>query len=368
MGNTAFDKVMANRKDLVDNILENMKKGYVIQPDLWNRNLGRPHNPVSGAVYQGVNEIRLFLTGFMKGYQDTRWMTFKHAEKIGAKVKPGEKGTFCEKWIFDKKVKEVDELTGEEVIKTVRLEKPIPNFFYVFNAEQLDGIEPQEVKHLSESETLAKADDFILSSECPIVESSQETRSYYRPSCDEIHVPTRHYFKDDVSFFDVVLHEMAHSTGHETRLARDLTHPFGSEEYAKEELRAEFASYFTGADLQIPLNQEHFQDHTNYLISWAKIIENEPKELFRAIADADAATERLMQNYEKCIRIKESINIDEIPTKAMQRMRAEQLTDNQIKNIIEKANITPHHKQMLQTEFERTKPLAATAATLNKVR
>ncbi|MCS2959788.1 zincin-like metallopeptidase domain-containing protein (plasmid) [Bacteroides salyersiae] len=39
---------------------------------------------------------------------------------------------------------------------------------------------------------------------------------------------------------------MGHSTGHPTRLNRDLAHPFGSEEYGKEELTAEFAAALAG--------------------------------------------------------------------------------------------------------------------------
>ncbi|MCS2369045.1 zincin-like metallopeptidase domain-containing protein (plasmid) [Phocaeicola vulgatus] len=56
-------------------------------------------------------------------------------------------------------------------------------------------------------------------------------------------MPLRSQFVDMQSFYETLLHEMGHSTGHPTRLNRDLAHPFGSEEYGKEELTAEFAAH-----------------------------------------------------------------------------------------------------------------------------
>ena len=90
---------------------------------------------------------------------------------------------------------------------------------------------------------------------------------------------------------------MCHSTGHESRLNRDLTGFYGTKKYSKEELVAELGSVFTQARLNIQLEGEHFNDHTAYLKSWIGALKNDPSELFRAATKAEAASERLYNNY-----------------------------------------------------------------------
>ena len=354
-----YNKVMENRQKLVDKILDNLDKGYVLTPPLWNKGITRPFNPISSAVYRGGNAISLYVAALENGYDDNRWMTFKQAQSKGYKIQKGAKGVFCEKWIFDKLVTKTDELTGETIQVREKLDKPIANYFYVYNASQIDGIEPLIQTELSPSDTLSIADDLIMSSECPVFEMKSESRAYYSPTKDEIHLPSRHLFKDDISFLDVAVHEMGHSTGHETRMNRDLKNSFGSKEYAIEELRAEFASYFVGADLNVNLNNEHLQDHTNYISSWKEVLKDEPKVLYKAINDADLISQHLIKNYNKCIDLKKSLNSAELPSATIDRL-TKQINDNQIKNIIKSADITPHHKQMLNVMLEQKKDALTT--------
>ena len=75
-----------------------------------------------------------------------------------------------------------------------------------------------------------------------------------------------------------------HSTGHADRLNRDLSHPFGSEGYAKEELRAEIASMILGDELGIGHDSNQ---HAAYVGSWIKALKEDPMEIFRAAADAE---------------------------------------------------------------------------------
>ncbi|MDU1912596.1 zincin-like metallopeptidase domain-containing protein [Fusobacterium sp.] len=126
----------------------------------------------------------------------------------------------------------------------------------------------------------------IAASMCPIKEVGQE-QAYYSPSKDEIVLPLRESFKDSESFLSTALHEMIHSTGHESRLNRDKGHMFGSPEYAKEELIAELGSVFLQGDLGIKLEGEHFQDHSNYLKSWIGALKEDYHELFRACIEAE---------------------------------------------------------------------------------
>ena len=69
----------------------------------------------------------------------------------------------------------------------------------------------------------------------------QEGQACYRPSIDTVGMPALSAFHSAEEYYSTLFHELTHSTGHPTRLAREgiLKHnPFGSEDYSKEELVA----------------------------------------------------------------------------------------------------------------------------------
>ena len=68
--------------------------------------------------------------------------------------------------------------------------------------------------------------------------------SKHRP----IFLPEQEAFHSENDYYATALHEIAHSTGHPSRLNRDLSGKFGSKSYATEELKAEFASVFIGQE------------------------------------------------------------------------------------------------------------------------
>lgn len=293
----AYDIIMEDRKKLVEKLIKNMENGDLIFKKGWNISMLRPQNPISDVIYQGGNRLRLMAAAIEKEYDDPRWMTFKQAKEKGYKVKKGEKGILCEKWIFTKKVKEKDPETGKMVEVEKELDKPIPAYFTVFNGKQVDGIPPykDEVK-LEKNQISEIINDVIKTSECPIKEIAQD-RAYYSPTKDEIILPLRSSFKSEENFLATALHEMGHSTGHESRLNREQKNFFGTEKYAREELVAELCSVFTQARLNLKLEGEHFNNHTAYLNSWIKALKNDSNELFRAAAEAEKAADRLYNNY-----------------------------------------------------------------------
>lgn len=309
---SAYDKIMDERKKLVEKIIENMKQGYILPKPDWNQEVfpdTRIRNPVSGARYHGGNLIRLYITGLEKGYTDGRWMTYKQAQSEGWRVKKGEQGVRCEKYIFTKQVEERNPETGMIEKKTVPLSKPMVNTFIVFNAAQIEGIPERKIEELEplmQDEILEMAEHFQESSMCPIQET-KEGKAYYSLGKDEIILPDRNAFLDTQSFLATQLHEMIHSTGHPNRLNRSLTGLFGSPEYAMEELRAELGSFFIQNDLNLSFDAQHFNSHTQYLESWIRVLENDPNELFRAISDAQKASDYLMSRYELILEQKQIV-------------------------------------------------------------
>ena len=302
----SLDRIKKSREDLVNKIIENMEKGYIFQREKWNSNLLKPHNAYSNAYYKGSNRFRLLYEEDIKGYNDSRWLTYKQIEKINEgikeedkklKIKKHEKGTLLEKWIWQEKRKIIDEETEEEKEIIVDLKKPIVRYFIVFNGEQIENIKPFELEKMEETDIIRTADTFIKSSLCPIEEKVQD-KAYYNPGEDKITLPPRNSFKNDKAFLGVLLHEMSHSTGHEGRIERKIRNLFGSDDYAKEELRAELASLFLLSDLGIS-DKETFQDNSNYLKSWIQVLKDDPNELFKASNEAEIISEFLNYNYEK---------------------------------------------------------------------
>lgn len=275
-----------------------MEQGYFLTKEEWDSQALRPQNPVSGTVYRGGNRLKLAMFAVEKGYQDPRWMTFKQASNQGYHIRQGEKSVLLEKWIFTKEIKEKNE-HGQQVKRTERLKHPVCNYFRVFNAEQMDGVEPlPEREPLQKDEILKLAEQFFASSKCNIVEAAQE-KAFYSPGRDRIVLPPREFFKSPEAFLSVALHEMAHSTGHKSRLNRPLMNEFGTPGYAREELNAEISSAFLESDLGLEADHEGLRDHSNYLKSWIRILKEDPNELFRACQSAEKISEYLIGNYQE---------------------------------------------------------------------
>ena len=114
--------------------------------------------------------------------------------------------------------------------------------------------------------------------------------AFYRRNTDEIHSPKREAFKNLHEFYGTNFHEIGHSTGHESRLNRDLSGAFGSEKYALEELRAELSAMFLEQDLGIAVSEKHIENNSRYIKEWHDEIKKDPDALFTAIADAEKIT------------------------------------------------------------------------------
>jgi antirestriction protein ArdC len=114
------------------------------------------------------------------------------------------------------------------------------------------------------------------------------------PAFDIVQMPERGQFDAAESYYNVLFHELAHSTGHESRLKRkSLIHPapFGSEDYSHEELVAEFAAAFlTGeAGIEVPVTRS-----ASYLANWLKVLKNDRKMLVSAAAQAQKAADLVL--------------------------------------------------------------------------
>lgn len=250
---------------------------------------GMPYNAITGKGYSGSNALFLMMAQQMAGYEDNRWLTFKQATDIGCYVRRGEKSIQCVKWIEPQS-------KDQEPEDDKRQKRLVPILFSVFNGAQVEGMPALPVREPpKEPERHAQCEALIAASKADI-EHDGGNRAFYRPMTDDIHLPLREAFKSPDAYYATVLHELGHWTGHPTRLGRDLTGGFGSEQYAKEELRAELASMMIGERLGIGHDPGQ---HAAYIASWVKILKEHPKEILTAAKDADRICDHLgVHKYE----------------------------------------------------------------------
>lgn len=300
---TVYDIVMNDRKQLVNTLIKHMKKGYVWTKEAWSSAALLPYNPASGCRYLGGNRARLMLAAIENNYNDPRWCTYRQAQEHGWNVRKGAKSVLLEKWIFTE-TKTIENEFGEPQKITVDLETPKVNYFRVFNAEQIHGIPALEAAPAPDYD--AVTDTVLQSSKCPVVSTTTD-KACYIPNRDIIRLPPRFAFKSAEAYLSVLIHEMCHSTGHPDRLNRSLQNSFGSQNYAREELRAELGSAFFKANLQLPLSNEQLDDHSNYLLSWISVLKKDPNEFFRACRDAEKISDYLQKNYDHTIEIQKNL-------------------------------------------------------------
>ena len=273
---------------VAEKLIEALKQGTAPWQKPWQpgeSNAFIPHNPTTGQRYRGINMIQLMA----QERDDPRWMTYNQAKDIGAQVRRGEHGTQVQYWKFTEQQDKTDEngkpvldKDGQPVKEEVRLERPKVFSATVFNASQIDGLPPLQRREQA-WDANERAEGILNASGADIRHGGQD-KAFYRPSSDSIHLPDKAQFPEASGYYATALHELGHWTGHPSRLARDLSHPFGSEGYAKEELRAEIASMIVGDDLGIGHDPSQ---HAAYVGSWIKALQDDPMEVFRAASDAE---------------------------------------------------------------------------------
>lgn len=292
------DKFKENRKQFVEEVIKSLENNKIP----WEKSWENPsYNPTTGARYRGGNSIKLSLEAFKHNYKDPRWITFVQAKEQGWKIKKGAKAVTLEVFKYydtsTKKDLDIDFVkTLSEAEKKQYLKTNVKTFcktFNVFNAEQIEGIPPLEEKKKSVNYNKIK----LIEQNCGVPITFGGDMAFYSVTDDKICMPPKERFKNANSYYATMLHEIAHSTGHPSRLNRPLNNKFGTKDYAYEELIAEFSSVFIGQEKGLKYN---FENNKAYIRSWVQLLKNDPNVLFRAAAQAEKATDRVL-SYEKVI-------------------------------------------------------------------
>lgn len=268
---------------------------------------GAPHNALTSAPYKGSNALYLMALQTAHGYDDPRWMTYKQAQSIGAQVRKGETSSTIVHFKFEEVRKEQQPDGTEKTIK-VRLNPPRAFPAKVFNAEQIDGLEPYRAPEITWNPN--ERAEALLGASGAKIEHDAGDQAYYSPVADDIHLPDRAAFASESRYYATALHELGHWTGHASRLDRDLSGRFGSESYAREELRAEIASMLIAQETGVP-NEPH--NNAAYVKSWIKALKDDPTEITRAARDAELIS-RYVMDFEKTLEKEQTLENEQDKT------------------------------------------------------
>jgi len=293
------------RQEVTDRIINMLETGVAPWQKPWSpadASLDMPMNPTTGKTYRGGNAIHLMATGLRRGYADPRWLTYRQASELAWQVRKGEKGTQIEFW----EVKAGRDTRSEPIRvgdgdgqrpagepDANRANRLIHRVYTVFNAKQIEGI-PEWTPNERTVFEVVEAAEQILENSGARIRHDQADRAFYNRSSDSIHLPPTQAFKEAAGYYGTALHELAHWTGHPSRLDRatlNETYRFGDISYAKEELRAELASVFLAAERGIPHDPEQ---HAAYVGSWIKTLKEDKNEIFRSAHDASRAADFLI--------------------------------------------------------------------------
>ncbi len=320
----ANPKIKSLHEQVAADLIERLKKGTAPWQKPWNDSsatLEFPYNAITGKRYKGINIFSLLSAD----RADPRWMTFKQAAAMDWQVRKGEKARLVQ-YVktqdlipkLDDKGKKILDENGKPIKISVPLDHAIVTAAWVFNAEQVDGIPPmaKETALARDWDPILRAEELVSLTEAKLFHN-MGNRAFYNLHTDSITMPLKEQFSGAGLYYGTLLHELAHWTGHNSRLDRSLFNKFGTEAYAREELRAEIASMLIGQELKIGHDPGQ---HAAYVKSWIQLLTDHPFEIHAAAADAEKILNYLL-TFERKLEIKQS-NANEIkPEQAIPELK-----------------------------------------------
>lgn len=253
-----------------------------------------PFNFDHGTVYKGFyNQLVLAIKA------NGRIPAFAMYNKALHTAKKGAKGVKIMKPIMYKKE---NANTGKEEFKFGGVSY-ITVFHYTDLEMNDEAVEALETKYTPETDgnaivfnPIAECESVVASMpNCPTIDHNGGNSAYYTPSRDTVSMPTREQFKSEEEYYMTLFHELAHSTGHFTRLDRfkknkeefNLSH---KKDYSFEELVAEMTACFIGSHCDI-MSEAVLNNSASYLKGWVKTLQSNPDWIVKASGQATKAME-----------------------------------------------------------------------------
>lgn len=259
---------------VTNKIIDKLNKGIVPWHKPW---FAFPAiNNMTGKPYKGVNQLIL---------DGGEYLTFNQIKQIGGKLK---KGSHSEQVIF---YTEIEDEEDEKIIT-----KRIIKYYNVFNISNTEGIESKFKAEYKDNNKIENCEKIIKKylDKTGMKIKKERCKGYYAPAADIINVPNIELFDSSEHYYSTIFHEIAHSTGHQTRLNRLTATEKGSKSYAREELVAEITSAMLAEYAGIN-TKEIFDNSAAYVSQWAKKLEEDCNAILYAAAKAEQAFEYIIK-------------------------------------------------------------------------
>lgn len=328
-----IDNALQKFSDMLIARMEQMKeskwkKGWT---DGRTAQFGLPQNLV-GRPYTGSNAFLCQIHTTMEHYRMPVYLTIKQIRDAGGMIKKGEHSIPIFKWdlrIKDKDGKKLSESDYRNMTKEEQAECTVRPYLKVYNEWNIDQTNLEEINKEKYDAILKRfksepikdevgmykneAFDNLLKEQswvCPIEYEKFNESAFYSPKRDQIVVPSKKQFnisntpedvfKDGMEFYGTTIHEMAHSTGHESRLGRDgivKIDQFGSDQYAKEELVAELTSALIGNAMGF--DSRIRENNIAYLQNWIGSLKKDPKFLKSVMSDVNKSSKMVLEHIDE---------------------------------------------------------------------
>lgn len=276
-----------NSKNIAKIITDKVIEGLQNNPGKWIKSWSsssRPRNLFTGNEYNGCNWMWLSMVRGGKNVGDSnKWLTYNQAKQMTGLEQPIKRGSEGQPIILFKPFK-VSKVENNEVKEKM---VPMMRVFQVFNRDVVEGL-PKEVIPDEEENKLEEVEGVVRNHKIDV--KNGYDNACFIPSQDVIHMPKISDFRSTEDYYATLLHEMTHWTGHKSRLDRDMSTNFGGSSYAFEELVAELGS----AMLCNNFNIEGKLQHTEYIASWLKALNDDEKAILKASAKAQKAFDYLI--------------------------------------------------------------------------
>lgn len=278
-----------------------------------------PINFDSKKPYRGVNRLLLQeRIGFAGAFRNPYFLTFNQIKKHGGRLKKGTRG-YEVVYYSIRYIVPADKNTGRKAYSSTNAHKvidfidkhklsedivtriPMIRYYNVYNGASIEGIDfrldkLQIGRAVPDTAPENQAAALIVENyPNPPAIKHEGNQAYYSPSGDYVKMPKKEQFDSINDYYRTLFHELTHSTGHEKRLDRGINLMLEKDDYAKEELVAEFGAVFLSAWAGIMWYNN--KNHASYLKGWNSAIkeaENDNKFLMKAASLAQAATDYIL--------------------------------------------------------------------------
>ena len=267
-----------NPYDLItERVMKSLGEGHIPWQKPWSSKT-RPSNAYTHRDYTGCNIFILGLSGFPSKW----WVGYSQAQHMGTNVKKGEKGTTIVRW--RPITRKNDE--GQDIIVGLS-----PIALTVFNLSQT-ALDWEKYDSREDFVPVLDAEDILNGYKDRPAITYGNGSACYSPMWDKVMMPHRDDFYTPAHFYQTLFHELTHSTGHETRLKRNMKNWFGSYDYSYEELVAEMGACFLASEAGIVT--QTYDNTVGYIQSWMKALQNDKTMFIRAANAAQKAANYIL--------------------------------------------------------------------------